>query len=65
MKYCTLCINNMAPKGTLGDCPTNDSCNKCIHFCCLPCSYVTKPFGVMQRVIKSQKVCISFTHCQS
>ena len=43
-------------------CPINDSYNKCIHSCCLPCNYVTKPFGILQRVIKSQKVCISFEH---
>ena len=23
---------------------------------CLPCNYVTKPFGILQRVIKSQRV---------
>ena len=39
-------------------CPTNDSYNKCIHCCCLPCNYVTKPFGILQRVIKSQRVYI-------
>ena len=41
-------------------CPTNDSYNKCIPCCCLPCSYVTKPSDILQRVIKSQRVCISF-----
>ena len=40
-------------------CPTNDSYNICIHSCCLPCNYVTKPFGILQRVIKSQRVHIS------
>ena len=30
----------------------------CIHSCCLPCNYVTKPFGILQRVIKSQRVYI-------
>ena len=39
-------------------CPTDDSYNICIHSCCLPCSYVTKPFGILQRVIKSQRVYI-------
>ena len=39
-------------------CPTNDSYNICIHNCCLPCNYVTKPFGILQRVIKSQRVYI-------
>ena len=39
-------------------CPNNDSYNKCVHSCCLPCNYVTKPFGILQRVIKSQKVCM-------
>ena len=39
-------------------CPTNDSYNICIHSRCLPCNYVTKPFGILQRVIKSQKVYI-------
>ena len=37
-------------------CPTNDSCNNCIHGCCLSCNYVT---GILQRVIRNQKVCIS------
>ena len=45
--------------------PTNDSYNKCIHSCCLPCNDVTKPFGILQRVIKSQKVCISVGHGKS
>ena len=40
-------------------CPTNDSCSKCKHRCCLTCNYVTKPFGILKRVIKSEKVCIS------
>ena len=39
-------------------CPTNDSYNICIHSCCLPCSYVTKPFGILQRIIRSQRVYI-------
>ena len=30
-----------------------------IHSCCLSCNYVTKPFGILQRVIKSQRVHIS------
>ena len=47
------------------NCPTNDSCNKCMHSCCLPCNYVTKSFGILQRVIKNQKVCISFGYCKS
>ena len=38
--------------------PTNDSYNICIHSCCLPCNYVTKPFGILQRVMKSQRVYI-------
>ena len=46
-------------------CPTNDSYNKCIHSCCLPCNYVTKPFSILKRVIKSQRVCISFGHRKS
>ena len=46
-------------------CPTNNSCNKCIHSSCFPCNYVTKPFGILQRVIKSRKVCISFGHSKS
>ena len=46
-------------------CPTIDSCNICIHNCCLPCNFVTKPFGILQRVIKSQKVYISFGHSKS
>ena len=38
-------------------CPINDSCNsfiqggRCLHY-----SYVTKPFGILQGVIKSQKL---------
>ena len=40
-------------------CPTNDSYNKCIHSCCLPCNYVTKPFGILNRVIRDEKVLIS------
>ena len=40
-------------------CPTNDSYNNSIHSCCLPCNYVTKPFSILQRVIKSQRVHIS------
>ena len=40
-------------------CPTNDSYNISIHSCCLPCNYVTKPSGKLQRVIKSQRVYIS------
>ena len=39
--------------------PTNDSYNNSIHSCCLPCNYVTKPFGILQMVIKSQRVHIS------
>ena len=39
--------------------PTNDSYRKCIHCCCLPCNYVTQPFGILQRVIKSQSACLS------
>ena len=27
--------------------------------------YVTKPFGISQRIIKSQKVCLSFVHSES
>ena len=46
---------------------TNDSYNKCIHSCfcfgiTLPGNYVTKPFGMLQRVIKRQKTLISFGH---
>ena len=37
-------------------CPTNDSYNNGIHDCCLPCNYITKPFGILQTVIKSQKL---------
>ena len=39
-------------------CPTNDSYNICIQSCCLPCKYVTKPSGILQSVIKSQRVYI-------
>ena len=47
-------------------CPTNNSCNKCILCCsCLLCNYATKPFGILQRVSKRQKVCISFGHRKS
>ena len=40
-------------------CPTNASYSKCIHGSFLPCNYVTKPFVILQRVIKSQRVLIS------
>ena len=40
-------------------CPTNDSYNNSIPSCCLPCNYVTKPFGILQRAIKSHRVHIS------
>ena len=44
-------------------CPNNDSYKKCIHICCcLPYNYITKPFGILQRIIKIQKVCISLGH---
>ena len=46
-------------------CPTNDSYNICIHSCCLPCNYVTKLFGILQRVIKRQSMCISFGNSKS
>ena len=38
-------------------CPTNNSYNRCIHSCCccLPCNYVTKPFGILQRINKESK----------
>ena len=39
-------------------CLTNDSYNNSIHSSCLPCDYVTKLFGILQRVIKSQRVYI-------
>ena len=60
----------MTPKDPLGcvvysHYPANNSLKKCIHSCCLPCNYVIKPFGVLQRVSKSQKVCISFGHSKS
>ena len=38
---------------------TNDSYNKCIHGSCLLYNYVTKPFGILQRVIVSQRVLIT------
>ena len=40
---------------------TNDwynICIVCIHSCCLPWNYVTKPLGLLQRVINIQKVYI-------
>ena len=36
--------------------PHNDSYGKCIYGCCLPFSFVTKPFSILQTVIKSQRV---------
>ena len=36
--------------------------NKSIHSCCLPFNYVTKFFGILQRLIKSQKVLTLFEH---
>ena len=38
---------------------TNGSYNKCIHGSCLLYNYVTKPFGILQRVIVSQRVLIT------
>ena len=48
-------------------CGTNDSYHKYIHSCCccLLCNYVTRPFGIFQRIIKSQKVCMSFEKSKS
>ena len=46
-------------------CPTNGSYKKCIHNCCLRCNYVTKHFGILQRVIKSQRVLTSFENQKS
>ena len=46
-------------------CPTNDSYNKRIHSCCLPCNYITKLFGILQRVFKSEKVCILVGHSKN
>ena len=40
-------------------CPTNDSYNKCMLSCYLPYNHVIKPFGILQRVVKSQKVLMS------
>ena len=42
-------------------CATNDSYNICIHGCCLLYNYVIKPFGILQRVIKNQRVLMSIT----
>ena len=39
-------------------CPINDSYNNGIHSC-LPCNYITKPFGILQRLINSQRVHMS------
>ena len=54
----------MEPLGCVvySHCPINDSYKKCICSCCLPCNYVTRPFGILQRVIKSQKVYIYHLH---
>ena len=53
----------MAPKRTLVlHCPTNNSYNISVQSCCLPSNYVTKPFGILQRVIKSQRVHIYHLH---
>ena len=63
----TITWHQTEPLGCVVDshCPTNDSYNKCIHSCCLPGNYITKPFGILQRVIKSQKACISVEHSKS
>ena len=45
--------------------PTNDSYSKCKNCYCLRCNYVTKLLGILQRVIRSQKVCISFVHSKN
>ena len=60
----------MTSKGTRGlccnsHCPTNDSYNKRMHRCCLPCNYLTKPLGILLRVIKSQMVLTAFDHSKS
>ena len=39
--------------------PTNDLHNKCIHSWCLTCNFISKPFGILQKVIKNQMVFIS------
>ena len=47
-------------------CPTNDSYNTCIYGCwCLLCSYVTKLFSALRRVIRSQSVYTSFVHSKN
>ena len=70
--YCTAIKNSNKPfasahwheKEHLGwvvysHCPTNDSYKNSINSCCLPCNYVTEPFSILKRVIKSQRVYIS------
>ena len=65
--FASITSHQMEPLGCVvySHCPTNDSDNKCICCCCLPCNYVTKPFDILQRVIKSQKVYISLEHSRS
>ena len=65
--FASITWHQKEPLGCVGHShfPTNDSYNKCIHGCCLPCNYVTKPFGILRRVIKSQRVCILFGKSQS
>ena len=56
------------PLGCVGysHCTTNDSNNNCINSCCcLPYNFVTKPFGILQRPVKSQKVCKAFGHSKN
>ena len=66
-----ICINSMTPKrlgcAVYSHCLTNDSYSKCTYSCCccLPSNYATKPHAILQRVIKSQKVCISFGHSKT
>ena len=62
--FASITLHQKEPLGCVvySHCPTNDSYNKCIHSCCLLCNYVTKPFSILQRVIESQRVCISFGH---
>ena len=46
-------------------CPTNDSYNKCIYSCCLSCNYVTRPFSILQRIIKNKRCVYHWTQQKS
>ena len=68
--YLWISINNTAPFISITwhqkeplDCAVDSHCTTYGSY--NKCEYVTKPFGILQRVIKCQKVYISFGHIRS